>query len=124
MGMKHRPEAGPTRLQCRLSVLPPAGPQVQKLYIAIVEESKRLEDKDFVGPTARQMQVPNKGRSRAEEAEVAAEEGPVLTQYTVLARCPERFALLALQPVTGVLMQGRLSQLQHILALSSLEECC
>ena len=115
----------PTPLQCRLSVLPPAGPQVQKLYIAIVEESERLEDKGFVGPTARQMQVPGKGRGRAEEAEVAAEEGPVLTQYTVLARCPERFALLALQPVTGVLMQGRLSRLQHILAMFSLEdECC
>ena len=98
-------EMAPVLLQCRLIVLPPAGPQVQKLYIAIVEESMRLMDKGFVGPTARQMQVPSKGRRRAEEAGLAAEEGPVLTQYIVLARCPEEFALLALQPVTGVLMQ-------------------
>ena len=110
-------------LQCRLIMRPPAGPQVQKLYIAIVEESGRLEDKGFVGPTARQMQVPSKGRRRAEEAGLAAEEGPVLTQYTVLARCPEKFALLALQPVTGVLMRCSLSGLQQFLG-TGLMKCC
>ena len=94
----------------------PAGPQVQKLYIAILEESMRVEDKGFVGPTARQMQVPGKGRRQAEGAGLAAEEGPVLTQYTVLARCPEDFALLALQPVTGVPMQYKSSGLQRISA--------
>ena len=104
-------------------MLPPAGPQVQKLYLAIVEESSRLEDKGFVGPTARQMQVPNKGRWQVEEAGLAAEEGPVLTQYTVLARCPEKFALLALQPVTGVLLQCRLSGSQHLSA-DVLIKCC
>ena len=116
-------ELAPVSLQCRLIVLPPAGPQVQKLYIAIVEESMRLEDKGFVGPTARQMQVPSKGRRRAEEAGLAAEEGPVLTQYTVLARCPEEFALLALQPVTGVLMRKNLSGLQHISAKVLAKSC-
>ena len=101
----------------------PAGPGVQKLYIAIVEESMRLEDKGFVGPTARQMQVPGKCRDRAEEAGVAAEEGPVLTQYTVLARCPEGFALLALQPVTGVLIQYRSFGLPHISAKPLRKAC-
>ena len=81
----------------------------------------RLEDKGFVGPTARQMQVPSKGRRRAEEAGLAAEEGPVLTQYTVLARCPEEFALLALQPVTGVLMRKKIVRLAAHLSKSSRE---
>ena len=109
--------------QYKLIMLTLAGPQVQKLYVAIVEESSRLEDKGFVGPTARQMQVPGKGRRRADGAGLAAEEGRVLTQYTVLARCPERFALLALQPVTGVPMQSRPSNLQHIVANVLTESC-
>ena len=99
-----------------------AGPMVQKMYLAIVENSERLEDKGFVGPTVRQMQgepvkVKQKqldtirakqkrtgaatARQTQIEANVAEEEELVLTQYTTLARCPEKFALLALQPITG-----------------------
>ena len=99
-----------------------AGPMVQKMYLAIVENSERLEDKGFVGPTVRQMQgEPAKVKQRQLdtirakqkqtgaatarqmqiEANVAEEEELVLTQYTILARCPEQYALLALQPITG-----------------------
>lgn len=92
------------------------------MYLAIVEESDRLEDRGFVGPTVRQMEgEPAKVKQRQLdtirakqkrtgaatarqtqiEANVAEEEELVLTQYTTLARCPEQFALLALQPITG-----------------------
>ncbi len=73
---------------------------MQKLYLAIVEEGERLEDRGFVGPTVGQMQgLP--ATKFAKGAAKAEEEHLVLTQYTTLARCQEKFALLALQPITG-----------------------
>ena len=77
---------------------------VQKMYLAIVEEGDRLEQSGFVGPTVRQMQGapdtlgPKQHKREASEAE---EDELVLTKYTTLARCPKKYALLALQPVTG-----------------------
>ena len=81
-----------------------SGPMVQKMYLAIVEEGDRLEGSGFVGPTVRQMQGKPVSSGRRQEQKVvpkAEDEELVLTKYTTLARCPEKFALLALQPVTG-----------------------
>ena len=81
-----------------------AGPGVQKMYLAIVEEGDRLEDGGFVGPTVRQMQgaaASSSGKQEQGRMSDTEEEELVLTRYTTLARCPEKFALLALQPVTG-----------------------
>ena len=77
---------------------------VQKMYLAIVEEGDRLEGSGFVGPTVRQMQGEpvSAGRRQGQKVVAKAEDDElVLTKYTTLARCPEKFALLALQPVTG-----------------------
>ena len=80
-----------------------AGPGVQKLYLAIVEEGERLEDRGFVGPTVGQTQgLPATKTTNSAQAAKAEEEQLVLTQYTTLARCQEKFALLALQPITGL----------------------
>jgi len=86
-----------------------AGPMVQKMYLAIVENSERLEDRGFVGPTVRQMQgepakVKQKqldtieakqkrtgaatARQTQIEANVAEEEELVFTQCFHCARCP------------------------------------
>ena len=78
-----------------------AGPGVQKLYLAIVEEGERLEDRGFVGPTVGQTQGLPAKTTKAAQATKAEDEQLVLTQYTTLARCQEKFALLALQPITG-----------------------
>ena len=77
---------------------------VQKMYLAIVEEGSRLAASGYVGPTVRQMQgapaTPGRKRKQREASE-AEDDELVLTKYTTLARCQEKFALLALQPVTG-----------------------
>lgn len=77
---------------------------VQKMYLAIVEEGDRLEQSGFLGPTVRQMQgapdTPGQKQQQREASE-ADEDELVLTRYTTLARSPEKYALLALQPVTG-----------------------
>ncbi|CAL5224831.1 g7583 [Coccomyxa viridis] len=83
-----------------------AGPMVQKMYLAIVEEGDRLERSGYVGPTVRQMQgAPaasgRKPKQKQRSAPEAEDDEMVLTKYTTLARCQEKFALLALQPVTG-----------------------
>lgn len=89
-GTSHKP------FRCDAYCMLFAGPAVQKLYIAIVEESTRLEDSGFVGPTVGQMQgAPTAKSGDPDDAE------PSLTHYTTLARCPQHFALLALQPITG-----------------------
>ncbi len=78
---------------------------VQKMYLAIVEEGSRLAASGYVGPTVRQMQgspAAAPGRKRKQREGLEAEDDElVLTKYTTLARCQEKFALLALQPVTG-----------------------
>lgn len=95
-----------------------AGPGIQKLYLAIVEEGERLEDKGFVGPTVGQTQgLPATKMTKAAQAAKAEEEQLVLTQYTTLARCQEKFALLALQPITGLAACQKPSLLPVILTL-------
>ena len=99
---------------------------VQKMYLAIVEEGDRLEPSGFIGPTVRQMQGapdtsgPKQQKRQASEAE---EDELVLTKYTTMARCPEKYALLALQPVTGeappLLRCLRLIHAAAVLAFSS-----
>ncbi len=90
-----------------------AGPMVQKMYLAIVEEGDRLERSGYVGPTVRQMQgAPaasgRKPKQKQRSAPEAEDDEMVLTKYTTLARCQEKFALLALQPVTGQAFSARL----------------